>query len=114
MPFEAEVAALRDILRQIDLAFTFTNGHDAEAFEADTMRLYAAARCLEIISEASERLSDALKSRHPEIPWLEMAFAGSVYRHDDEDVAPRRIWDTVAIALPPLQTVVEAELTAMC
>ena len=64
----------------------------------------AAARALEIISEASRRLSPALKARHPGIPWLDVAGAGNIYRHDYEDVAERYVWSTVHTALPDLQT----------
>jgi uncharacterized protein with HEPN domain len=76
------------------------------------MRLYAVTRCLEIISEASRRLSDALKARHPQIGWKEMAGAGNIYRHDYEDVAATRVWDTVQLALPPLRAAIEQELPA--
>jgi uncharacterized protein with HEPN domain len=74
------------------------------------MRVYAVTRCLEIISEASRRLSDELKGRHVSIAWREMAGAGNVYRHNYEDVAARRVWETVQRDLPALQTVVEREL----
>jgi uncharacterized protein with HEPN domain len=110
MPSESEAAALHDILHHIDLALRFTQGTDLEGFKADTLRLYAVTRCLEIISEASRRLSDELKSRHPDIPWREMAGAGNIYRHDYEDIAARLVWDTVAYALPPLRGVVEQEI----
>lgn len=39
-----------------------------------------------------------------------MAAAGNVYRHDYEDVAARRVWDTVQHALPPLRAVIQQEL----
>jgi uncharacterized protein with HEPN domain len=39
-----------------------------------------------------------------------MAGAGNIYRHDYEDVAAKRVWDTVQVALPPLKTVIEREL----
>jgi ribonuclease HepT-like protein len=71
---------------------------------------YAVTRCLEIISEASRRLPDELKARHPRISWKQMAAAGNVYRHDYEDVAAQLVWDTVQQALPPLRAVVEEEL----
>ena len=67
------------------------------------------AQCLEVISEASRRLSDELKARHPEIAWKSMAGAGNVYRHDYHDVAALRIWDAVQCALPPLRKVIEQE-----
>jgi hypothetical protein len=39
-----------------------------ESFLADIKSFYAATRCLEIISEASRRLSPAFKEQFPEIP----------------------------------------------
>ena len=65
MHSEPEQNALRDILRQIDLAQKFAQGQDRDAFSADIMRVYAVTRCLEIISEASRRLSEGLKDNTP-------------------------------------------------
>ena len=110
MPFSPADAALRDILHHIDLANPFVAGFDRAAFHDDIRTIYAVTRCLEIISEASRRLPNALKVRHPSIAWRQMAGAGNVYRHDYEDVAARYVWDTVQLALPPLRRVVEQEL----
>jgi uncharacterized protein with HEPN domain len=87
MRSELVAAALQDILHHIDLAEQFVVGLDLEKFEADVRTIYATTRCLEIISEASRRLPDHLKARHPHIAWKQMAGAGNVYRHDYEDVA---------------------------
>ncbi len=106
-------AALRDIAHHIDLAVQFTAGFDYEAFVADPRTIYAVTRCLEIISEASRRLPDDLKSRHPAIAWRDMAGAGNIYRHDYEDVAAQQVWDSVQIDLPPLRVVIEGELAAL-
>ncbi len=103
---------LNDIRYQIDLAIRFAAGYDYEAFNADLRTLYAVTRCLEIISEASRRLPDEIKARHPSIAWKEMAGAGSVYRHDYEDVAASHVWVTVHDHLPPLRAVIEHELAA--
>jgi uncharacterized protein with HEPN domain len=67
-------------------------------------------RCLEIISEASRHLPHDLKARHSAIEWKEMSAAGNIYRHEYEDVAERRVWSTVRLALPPLRAAVEDEL----
>jgi uncharacterized protein with HEPN domain len=112
MPSDAEDGALRDILHHIDLAQQFTGANDFDKFREDTMRVYAITRCLEIISEASRRVSDSLKARHPDIAWKQMAGAGNIYRHDYEDVAARRVWETAQRDLPALRTVVERELAA--
>jgi uncharacterized protein with HEPN domain len=109
----AATAALRDIAHHIDLAANFVVGFDYDTFRADPRTVYAVTRCLEIISEASRRLPDELKTRHPSIAWKDMASAGNIYRHDYEDVAAQHVWDTVQIDLPPLHVVVERELAAL-
>jgi uncharacterized protein with HEPN domain len=101
---------LNDILENIALAQSFVAGLDRTAFCADTLRVYGVTRCLEIISEASRRLPDELKARHPAIAWREMAGAGNVYRHDYEEVDADEVWVTVQDHLPLLRTVVEREM----
>jgi uncharacterized protein with HEPN domain len=83
---EKDSGTLRDILRHIDLAEQFAHGKVYEDLRDDIQALYAVIRSLEIISEASRRLSDELKARHAGIPWREMAAAGNFYRHNYEDV----------------------------
>jgi uncharacterized protein with HEPN domain len=83
------------MLRHIDLAERFARGLDDKGLSSDLQALYAVIRSLEIISEASRRLSDDLKARHPGIPWREMAAAGNFYRHNYEDVTSRRVWQTL-------------------
>ena len=110
MPSKHPDTAVRDILHHIDLATEFAGGLDREAFAADLRSVYAVTRCLEIISEASRRLPEKLKARHPAIAWRQMAASGNVYRHNYEDVAAHLVWETVRQALPPLRAVVEDEL----
>jgi uncharacterized protein with HEPN domain len=104
---------LKDILDNIALAESFVGNLDRAAFCADTLRVYGVTRCLEIISEASRRLPDDLKARHPTIAWREMAGAGNVYRHDYEEVDPDEVWVTVQDHLPLLRIAIESELSAL-
>jgi len=110
MPSDRTDGTLRDILHHIDLAMQFVLDMDRETFKADIRTVYAVTRCLEIICEASRRLPDEMKVRHPHISWRQMAAAGNVYRHDYEDVVAQFVWDTVQRALPALKTVVEEEI----
>ncbi len=111
MPSEkSPLTALRDILHHIEMAERFVAGFDEPAFLADDRTVYAVIRCLEVISEASRRLPAELKARYPSIPWKDIAGAGNIYRHDYEDVAPRYVWDTVRLALPPLRIVIKEEI----
>ncbi|WP_092035257.1 HepT-like ribonuclease domain-containing protein [Bradyrhizobium sp. OK095] len=110
MPSDRIDGTLRDILHHIDLAAEFAGSLDRQTFAADLRTVYAVTRCLEVISEASRRLPDELKARHPTIAWRQMAAAGNVYRHNYEDVAAHLVWETVQQALPPLRAVIEDEV----
>jgi uncharacterized protein with HEPN domain len=58
-----------------------------------------------------ERAVSAIKDNHPNIPWVDMAGAGNVYRHDYEDIQERFLWMTLDKHLEPLLRVVENELS---
>ncbi len=68
---------------------------------------------MEIISEASRRLTDDLKARHPEIPWTKVAGIGNVLRHDYENISAPIMWKLVQDDLPPLEKICRSELAAM-
>ena len=110
---DAAARALRDMAYHIDLTASFAIAPDFETFRDDLRTVYAVTRCLEIISEASRRLPDDLKARHPAIAWKEMAGAGNIYRHDYEDVAASFVWVTVRNHLPQLRLAIAQELAAL-
>jgi uncharacterized protein with HEPN domain len=101
---------LNDIRHNIYLAQRFVGGLAYEGFRDNDLVFYAVTRCLEIISEASRRLPQEMKDRHPHIPWVEMAAAGNVYRHDYEDVEQHLVWGTVHNRLPAMLVMGETEL----
>jgi uncharacterized protein with HEPN domain len=101
---------LTDILENIHLASTFIEGMSYDDFRSDRRTVYAVTRCFEIVSEASRRLPKQLKARHPNIPWSDIAGAGSVYRHSYEDVLEQILWQTLKHGLDALKTAAEAEL----
>ena len=115
MPSDQEAVrrCLSDIRHHIALAERFAAGVSYETFKDDERTVYAVTRCLEIVSEASRRLPDELKARHPTIAWREMAAAGNIYRHEYEDVAASRVWQTLTVSLPILRVVIEQELAAL-
>ena len=111
--WEATRRWLIDIRHHIVMAQGFVVGLDYDGFKDDSLRLYAVVRCLEIISEASRRLPDALKARNPAIDWRAMAGTGNSYRHDYEDVIARRVWRTLTLSLSGLLEVIPRELADM-
>lgn len=114
MPFlssERDYDACEDIIANTEAALRFTAGMTFVAFEADQKTHYAVVRCLEIISEASRRLSAEMKARHPGLPWRDIADAGNFYRHGYRRVALDIVWQTVHDQLNPIVAVCLAELS---
>lgn len=91
MPSESSRRWLLDIRHNIYLVDEWAHGLTFGQFEADTMRLYAVVRALEIISEASRRLDREMKGRHPNLSWGDIAGSGNVYRHNYDNVEERRV-----------------------
>lgn len=104
---------LTDILKNIDYATEFTAGVTMAAFLADTRTVYATIRCLEIISEASRRVSSSIKDRHPEIDWSRLAGSGNLYRHEYSRILPKLVWNLVINRLPELRDAAREELARL-
>ena len=81
-------------------------------FEADWQRQWLVERGLEIISEASRRLSPELRARHPAIAWRKVAGIGNVLRHEYQRVAPAILWAVSRRDLDALEAMCAAELRA--
>src|ERR687885_271783 len=101
MASASPLARLTDIVEAIELIRSEMAGVFPSAFEHDRRKRWIVERGIEIISEASRRLSPELKARHPEIPWPKVAGIGNVLRHEYEIVAHDVLWRVVHNELAP-------------
>jgi len=101
---------LQDILAAIEHIGRKLEGISLNDFVTDMDRRRIVERCLEIASEASRRLPENLKERHPEIPWRKVAGIGNILRHDYEEVIPDALWKLARDDLPALAAACRAEL----
>jgi uncharacterized protein with HEPN domain len=110
MAERSSIPSLNDIVEAIELIRKETTGETLSSFKQDRRKQWVVERGIEIISEASRRLGDDLKSRHPEIPWLKVAGIGNILRHEYQYVAPDILWHVVQNDLSPLEIVCNEEL----
>jgi uncharacterized protein with HEPN domain len=101
---------LSHIAKAVSSIDTYLNGVTEGSFHELPMVRDAVLRNLEVISEASRRLSDELKQRHPSVPWAGIAGAGNVYRHDYDEVNDDVVWQTATAGLAAIREVVRREL----
>ena len=75
-----------------------------EVFFADRKTQDAVVRNLEIIGEATKRVSSSLKDRHPDISWKPIAGMRDKLIHDYFGINLQLVWDVVERDLPALKT----------
>lgn len=69
---------------------------------------------LQVMAESTQRLSDAVKQRHPEADWRGLAGLRNVLAHGYLGIDAERIWELIDTRLAALRTSMEsirAELT---
>ncbi len=95
------------ILAAIDTIQSALANKQIEDMTGDLMLRLAVERSFEIICEASRRIPDDVKARHPEIDWQGMVDFGNELRHAYHRVEPSILWETAQRDLPPLKAFVE-------
>ena len=106
------IPRLTDIIEAIERINGVLADVSLEAFENDWQRQWLVERGVQIVSEASRHLPDALKARNQEIPWQKVAGIGNVLRHNYESIAAPVLWKLVHADLPALEKTCRSELAA--
>ena len=73
----------------------------------DLVLRLAVERSFEIMCEASRRIPDEVKARHPEIDWPGMLNFGNELRHAYHRVDPTELWEIAHRDLPALKAFAE-------
>ncbi|HRY44771.1 MAG TPA: DUF86 domain-containing protein [Thermoanaerobaculia bacterium] len=98
----------RDLVRHIfdEVVFlrTAASATTLEAFLGDEVLKRAFARSLEIVGEASKKLTPEFREAHPSIEWRLMAGTRDKLIHDYFGVDYGLVWDIVVNELPGLET----------
>lgn len=81
-----------------------------EQFIANKMMVDAVVRELEIIGEATSKLSKDFRKGNPEIPFRDIIDMRNVLIHDYAGVNTMIVWETCKIDLPPLKKAVKKSL----
>jgi uncharacterized protein with HEPN domain len=102
-------AYLEDILEAIQRIEKYAS-RGREAFQADELIQNWIVHHIQIIGEATGKVSEEFRDRHPEVPWVTIKAMRNVLVHFYFGVDLGKVWRTVVEDLPVLKSQVTAIL----
>jgi uncharacterized protein with HEPN domain len=70
-------------------------------------------RTLQTMAESTQRISDGRKARYPSVDWRAISGFRNVVVHNYLGISAARIWQIVAVDLPPLRATIETMLAEL-
>ncbi len=83
-------------------AIAFVSGKSFEDFTSDVLLNYGVIRCVAIIGEAANHVSDAARASLPQLDWSGMIGLRHIVVHDYGRVDLGELWSIVRRDLPSL------------
>ena len=105
---QATLRQIQDAARRVSRRFA--RAKPWSKLLADWQATAALERFIEIVGEGVKRLPMDLRSRHPSVPWKEIAGTRDHLSHGYDDVDYQVLWDAVQKDVPVLLVTVEQML----
>jgi uncharacterized protein with HEPN domain len=100
--YKSSIELIRHIEREANFIIKSAGIKKEEEFYADETLKRAVSRALEIIGEASIKLNEEFKIKHPEIQWVNLRGMRNRLIHDYEGTDYTIVWSTIQDDIPEL------------
>jgi uncharacterized protein with HEPN domain len=110
---DKDKAYLIDIGQSMRIVVSHMGDATFEAFSGDVQRMDAVNRRLEIIGEATKRLTAGLRDKHADVPWQLMAGMRDRLIHGYDKVELDKVYNAVTQVIPPLIARIEAIIATL-
>lgn len=103
---------LRDMQCFCSRVLRYTDGMTAEQFATNELVNDAVLRNLELLGEAAKQIPDAVRQRHPDVPWRRIAGLRDVLAHAYFGLEDDTIWQIISSSVPALSVQLNAVASA--
>ena len=97
-----DMIRLRHMLDHEKEAVGLITGQDKTVLQHNRVLELALIRLVEIVGEASAKVSSETQSQYPSIPWTQAIGMRNRLIHGYDSVDLEVLWDTIEVDLPPL------------
>ena len=95
------------ILTAIDTLMEGSKRYSIEQAEKDTIIFFGFVKQLEIIGEATYKLTNEFRDAHPDTPWNKMEGMRHILVHGYYMISPSKVWNVINNDLPTLRPQIE-------
>ncbi|GHU77865.1 hypothetical protein AGMMS49992_26990 [Clostridia bacterium] len=99
---DRSIQLLRYIRNEAILISTFVDGIDFCCFIGNEEKKHAVAMALANIGEAERLVSDDIKRKYSDVPWVEIRATRNMIAHAYQAVSFYMIWQTAIESIPEL------------
>jgi len=104
---QRDASHLTDIVQAANQIRTFLQGVDQEQFDGSSLIQSAVIRQIEIIGEATKRLSEPFRAANSHIPWRKIAGMRDLLIHAYDHVDIDEVWNAAQTDIPALMLLIE-------
>jgi uncharacterized protein with HEPN domain len=104
---------LGDIVEAIERIVAYLAGFSYEQFLEDTKVQDAVLRNLQIVGDASKKVSLTVRRAHPELPWRQMSGMRDKVVHEYFGLDYRIVWQVATMDLPRLLPIIRGIVEQM-
>jgi len=95
------------ILTAIDNLLNGSQRYTMEQAEKDSIIFFGFVKQVEIIGEATYKLTNEFRAEHPDTPWDKMEGMRHVLVHGYYLISPQKLWNVIERDLPSLRPQIE-------
>lgn len=107
-----DIVYLRHIFDAISRTDEYTQGMDYNDFAGNHLVQDGVIRQIEIMGEATKKLSESIRNKYPDVPWKDVAGMRDKLIHHYFGVDIEAVWDTTKKDVPVLREKIESIIRA--
>lgn len=104
---------LEHIINAIDKIMQGADRWSRDEIKSDPILFFGFVKCVEVIGEATYKLTTEFRNNHPDVPWFAMERMRHVLVHGYYTIDPERFFKTIDEDVPALAPIIRAYLEEM-